>query len=330
MSARAICCMLLASACTAFSLAPAAAQAAPASPPAAAEAPASAPDTAPNATPAPAAAQTAAVPAGGAPAAAATAAPTGAFGAFSKNSNQPIDIESDTLVVHDREQYATFLGNVKAVQGTTTLRSKELKVHYVGGAANSLTGAGPKAAAAPAPPAAPGATPPAAGEQAASATPKPAGAGGLGDAGNQISKIEARGDVVITTDQDQTTTSDWALYDVPAQLVTVGGNVVLTQGKNVLKGDRLVIDLKTGESRFENTGNGSTGGKIRALFMPKQDAAAKTGKAGDGQTNKDKAPSEPAAQDAADDGQPAPQEATGEGASAEQEAPTPLFPGLPH
>ena len=78
-----------------------------------------------------------------------------------------------------------------------------------------------------------------------------------------------------TATQDQTTTSDWALYDVPAQLVTVGGNVVLTQGQNVLKGDRLVIDLKTGESRFENPGNTTAGGRIRALFMPKaQDAKA--------------------------------------------------------
>ena len=93
----------------------------------------------------------------------------------------------------------------------------------------------------------------------------------------QITKIEAKGEVVITSDKDQTTTSDWALYDLPAQLVTVGGNVVLTQGQNVLKGDRLVIDLKTGESRFENTGNAAAGGRIRALFMPKD--AAKGGEA---------------------------------------------------
>jgi hypothetical protein len=59
---------------------------------------------------------------------------------------------------------------------------------------------------------------------------------------------------------------------VPAQLVTVGGNVVLTQGQNVLKGDRLVIDLKTGESRFENPGNTTAGGRIRALFVPKAGA----------------------------------------------------------
>lgn len=304
---RTFCFVLLVGTFAALSLAPATAQTAPDSPPAAA----GAPDT----TTAPAAPQTAEAPAG-----AATGVATGAFGAFSKNSNQPIDIESDTLVVHDREQYATFLGNVKAVQGTTTLRSKELKVHYVGGGADSLTGAAPKPAAAAVPAAAPSAAPPAASEQVAAAAAKAGGGGALGDAGNQISKIEARGEVVITTDQDQTTTSDWALYDVPAQLVTVGGNVVLTQGKNVLKGDRLVIDLKTGESRFENTADGSTGGKIRALFMPKQDAAAKNGKAGDGQTSKDaKGPS-----------LPAPQDATGDGTSAEREAPTPLFPGLPH
>jgi hypothetical protein len=41
----------------------------------------------------------------------------------------------------------------------------------------------------------------------------------------------------------------------------------------VIKGDRLVIDLTTGESRFENTGNPATGGRIRALFMPKQEGA---------------------------------------------------------
>ena len=67
-------------------------------------------------------------------------------------------------------------------------------------------------------------------------------------------------------------------------MVTVGGNVVLMQGKNVLKGDRLVIDLKTGESRFENKGNTAAGGRIRALFMPEDakpgDDNSKDGKSG--------------------------------------------------
>jgi lipopolysaccharide export system protein LptA len=172
---------------------------------------------------------------------------TNAFGGLSQSSSDPIDIESDALVVHDKEKYATFRGNVKAVQGSTTLRAKELNVHYIGGG-SLAPGAKDETKVAEAKS---GAEAKAKGEQA------------------QISKIEAKGEVTITSDKDQTTSSDWALYDVAAQMVTVGGNVVLTQGQNVLKGDRLIIDLKTGESRFENTGNVAAGGRIRALFMPK-------------------------------------------------------------
>jgi lipopolysaccharide export system protein LptA len=190
---------------------------------------------------------------------------TNTFGGLSQSSKDPIDIESDLLVVHDQQKYATFSGNVKAVQGTTTLRAQQLDVHYVGGG-DKLTGGGKTEGAGQAAPA------------TKVADVKPAGEAASGD-GTQITKIEAKGDVVINSDKDQTTTSDWAIYDVPSQLVTVGGNVVLTQGKNVLKGDRLVIDLKTNESRFENTGNTATGGRIRALFMPKEDAAAKPGDA---------------------------------------------------
>jgi lipopolysaccharide export system protein LptA len=197
---------------------------------------------------------------------------TNAFGGLTESSNEPIDIESDVLVVHDKDKYATFKGNVKAVQGTTILRAKELNVHYVGG---DKLAPGPKKEG---------------GETAAAPATKVAEAqGSAGAAGEnaQITKIEAKGEVVIVSDKDQTTTSDWAIYDLPAQQVTVGGNVVLTQGENVLKGDRLVIDLTTGESRFENSGNAAAGGRIRALFMPKD--AAKKGKSGDTKTKPDDA-----------------------------------------
>jgi lipopolysaccharide export system protein LptA len=237
---------------------------------------------------------------------------TNTFGGFSKNSDQPIDIESDVLVVHDAQKYATFKGNVKAVQGTTTLQSRELDVHYVGGGGDSLTRGAETT----------GATP------AADATNEAAGGVGIGGQnGTQISKIEARGDVVITSDQDQTTTSDWALYDVPAQLVTVGGNVVLMQGKNVLKGDRLVIDLKTGESRFENRSSTTAPGRIRALFMPEDaksgDNSSKDGKSG-GEKSADKAGDKGAGKDKAAPPQPA--EAA---APAPESAPMPLLPGGP-
>jgi lipopolysaccharide export system protein LptA len=231
---------------------------------------------------------------------------TNAFGGLSQSSGDPIDIESDALVVHDKEKYATFRGKVKAVQGTTTLRAKELNVHYVGGA--SL---------------APGNKEGGAETSTKVADAKAGGEAAKGDQA-QITKIEAKGEVVITSDKDQTTTSEWALYDVAGQTVTVGGNVVLTQGQNVLKGDRLIIDLKTGESRFENTGNEATGGRIRALFMPKD--AVKGGDQKDAKPADAKAPGE---KDAAGGGKPD----KDKGAAAEpdepsdEEAPWPLTPG---
>lgn len=206
---------------------------------------------------------------------------TNSFGGLSQSSKEPIDIESDVLVVHDQQKYATFKGNVKAVQGTTTLRAQQLDVHYVGGGDKIATGEATPAAAN-------GAAANGAAATGAASGDKPAAASD--DQQAQITKIEAKGDVIINSTQDQTTTSDWALYDVPAQLVTVGGNVVLTQGQNVLKGDRLVIDLKTGESRFENPGNTAAGGRIRALFVPKAGAQdAKTnGKSSDPQSGEAK------------------------------------------
>jgi lipopolysaccharide export system protein LptA len=240
---------------------------------------------------------------------------TNTFGGFSKNSNEPIDIESDVLVVHDAQKYATFKGNVKAVQGTTTLRSRELDVHYVGSGSDSLA-KGPDTT---------GSTPaPTTGAAAGTGDAKPSGVGLGTKNGTQISKIEARGEVVITSDQDQTTTSDWALYDVPAQLVTVGGNVVLMQGKNVLKGDRLVIDLKTGESRFENRGNTAAGGRIRALFMPKE------AKPGDDSSKSDTSSGGKSAEKSADTGAGS-EKADAPAAAAEPAAdtPMPLLPGAP-
>jgi lipopolysaccharide export system protein LptA len=239
---------------------------------------------------------------------------TNAFGGFSKNSNEPIDIESDVLVVHDAQKYATFKGNVKAVQGTTTLRSRELDVHYVGSGSDSLA-KGPDTT---------GSTPaPTTGGAAGTGDAKPSGVGLGTNNGTQISKIEARGEVVITSDQDQTTTSDWALYDVPAQLVTVGGNVVLMQGKNVLKGDRLVIDLKTGESRFENRGNTAAGGRIRALFMPKE------AKPGDDSSKSDTSGGGKSAEKSADTGGSEKAAAPAAAAEPAADTPMPLLPGAP-
>src|ERR1700682_3006323 len=49
---------------------------------------------------------------------------------FSQNRDQPIQIEAASLEMRDKKKEATFAGNVKVVQGDTTMTSKILVVFY--------------------------------------------------------------------------------------------------------------------------------------------------------------------------------------------------------
>ena len=162
---------------------------------------------------------------------------------FSQNRDQPIQIEAATLEMRDKKKEATFSGNVKVVQGDTTMTSKTLVVFYE---SSQAPGAAPaagntKTAAKNAPP-------------MQSATPGPGGA-------SSIKRLEAHGNVVVTQ-KDQVVTGETAVFDTKTNLITMLGGVVLTQGKNVLRGDRLLVDMTTGVSRVE-----SDTGKVQGLFI---------------------------------------------------------------
>ncbi|MDN4987650.1 LptA/OstA family protein [Bradyrhizobium sp. WYCCWR 13022] len=168
---------------------------------------------------------------------------------FSQNRDQPIQIEAASLEMRDKKKEATFAGNVKVVQGDTTMTSKTLVVFYE---SKSDKPAAPQAA-------------PAKGAKAAapmqSATPGPGGA-------SSIKRLEARGNVVVTQ-KDQVVTGETAVFDTKTNLITMlggaGGQVVLTQCQNVLRGDRLMVDMTTGVSRVE-----SDSGKVQGLFIQSQ------------------------------------------------------------
>jgi lipopolysaccharide export system protein LptA len=175
---------------------------------------------------------------------------------FSQNRDQPIQIEAAQLEMRDKKKEATFSGNVKVVQGDTTMTSKTLVVFYE--STPSPAGGTPAAGAAPAtapPPAAKTAAPAkGAGAPMQSATPGPGGA-------SSIKRLEAKGNVVVTQ-KDQVVTGETAVFDTKTNLVTMLGGVVLTQGKNVLRGDRLLVDMTTGVSRVE-----SDSGRVQGLFQ---------------------------------------------------------------
>lgn len=163
---------------------------------------------------------------------------------FSQNRDQPIQIEAASLEMRDKKKEATFAGNVKVVQGDTTMTSKTLVVFYESGGDKPAT---------PQPPA------PAKGAKSApmqSAQPGPGGS-------SSIKRLEARGNVVVTQ-KDQVVTGDTAVFDTRTNLITMlggSGQVVLTQCKNVLRGDRLMVDMTTGVSRVE-----SDNGRVQALL----------------------------------------------------------------
>src|SRR5437588_7908762 len=54
---------------------------------------------------------------------------------FSQNRDQPIQIEAASLEMRDKKKEATFSGNVKVVQGDTTMTSRSLVVFYDQGSA---------------------------------------------------------------------------------------------------------------------------------------------------------------------------------------------------
>ena len=73
-----------------------------------------------------------------------------------------------------------------------------------------------------------------------------------GPGGEQrIKRLEARGGVVVSQ-KDQTATGELGIFDMKSNTVTLTGNpVVMTQGQNVLRGGRLMVDLTSGVSRVE-------------------------------------------------------------------------------
>lgn len=81
-----------------------------------------------------------------------------------------------------------------------------------------------------------------------------------------LTRVEASGNVYFVT-PDQTIRGDRAVYTFANDEVVVTGDVILTQGQNVLTGGRLVYDTRTESARMEG-GAGSSGGRIRGVFFP--------------------------------------------------------------
>lgn len=142
-------------------------------------------------------------------------------GGLRADPNAPVEVEADALSVSQTDGTATFTGNVVILQGDLRLAAQKVRVDY--------------AAA-------------------------PDGAPDQGAGQGKITALHASGGVTMTSGQDDAAEADEAVYDVPAGKVTMTGNVLLTQGKNVVSGQALVVDLATGTGTME--------GRVRTVLQP--------------------------------------------------------------
>jgi len=155
-----------------------------------------------------------------------------------KHDNKtPIEVTSDKLEVLQNQNKAIFTGNVVVVQGDVRMKAEKMTVYY-----NKKE------------------------EKAKSDKPKKSAS----DTG-AIQKIDADGNVFLST-QDETASGATGTYDVEHHEIHLNNDVILTRGKNVLKGDHLVYNFDTGKSVLTSDAGPKSGEKskerVRALFVP--------------------------------------------------------------
>jgi lipopolysaccharide export system protein LptA len=137
------------------------------------------------------------------------------------DNREPINIEAAKLDYFDKQQKLIYRGHVVAVRGDTTLKTPLLVVFL-----------NPKDENAPK---------------------------GPPSADSQVRRMEAAGPVTIIA-KDQVATGDSGTYEKVENKIYLHGNVTLTQGPNVTKGDHLVYDTITGQAVVN--------GHVRSMFLP--------------------------------------------------------------
>lgn len=163
------------------------------------------------------------------------------------NSDQPINISSDTLEVQQDKQLAIFRGKVDVIQGETRLRSDDLFVYYRD--RNNQ----PQAA-----------QPARQGQQA-----KPAAGGAITPGGpdaSSITKVEAKGNVFVSTPKERAQ-GDFGVYDVDKKTITLTGNVLLTSDQSTVRCARAVMYQDSGRSTCDPV----AGGRVQGVIIPNND-----------------------------------------------------------
>ena len=143
--------------------------------------------------------------------------------------NTPIQITSDRMDAYNDKGMVVFDGNAIATQGDRTIRSETITLFYK----------------------------------------KKAESGEKGDAADirknsDLDRIEGKGKVRVTQGE-RVATGNEAVYLQDAQKIIIKGNAVLSEGKNVIRGEQVVVFLNENRGEVINPG-----GRVSATIFPSE------------------------------------------------------------
>jgi lipopolysaccharide export system protein LptA len=155
-------------------------------------------------------------------------------------SNAPVDITADELDTANNACTSIWRGHAEALQENARLRADVLTADFE--------------------------VKPGGGSAGASPASSPGKTGACGD----LIRLRADGSVYYVT-PTQKVHGDAALYDAASTTLTITGDVVATQGQNVLRGTRMVFNTQTGQGHMEGAAKGrNQANRPRGVFYPKQ------------------------------------------------------------
>ncbi len=153
----------------------------------------------------------------------------GAAQAQLSSKKGPIDISADHSSADNNTHTATYEGKVEALQNDNRLRTDLLHIYFKQAAGGAKTSSDPAASS-----------------------------------WGNIDHLEAVGNVYFVT-PTQVIRGDHAVYTQDSDTIVVTGQVVMTQGENVMRGSRLVYDHKTGKSTMDAD---TQTGRVRTVLYP--------------------------------------------------------------
>jgi lipopolysaccharide export system protein LptA len=144
------------------------------------------------------------------------------------DKSQPIDIQSDRLDAYQEKREVIFSGNAIATQGDRKIKADRLLIYYKDR---------------------PGAT----GKKDIQ------GMGVVGD----LERLEAQGHVTIT-EPNRIVTGDHAVFYYDLQKIVMTGNAVMSEGKNIIRGGKIIVLLDEDRGIVE----GSESKRVTATIYP--------------------------------------------------------------